>query len=97
MKTFIKLLFLFLAFLISVVFTALNPASIDVNLYAITVSVPLSAIVVCALFLGIVLGYLSSLGKRFSTRRETKKIARKLQSTEDELIKLRQSPLRERD
>lgn len=95
MKTFTKLLFLFVAFLLSVVFTALNPTSIDVNLYAVTVSLPLSAIVVCALFLGIFLGYLSSLGKRLSSRREAKKIAKKLESKEQELMKLRQAPLRD--
>ena len=97
MKTLTKILFLFLAFLISVVFTALNPDSIEVNLYVVTLSLPLSVVVVFTLFLGVVLGYLFSLGKRISGRRETKKIARKLESTEKELMRLRQSPLRDSD
>lgn len=97
MKTLTKLLFLFFAFLLSVVFTALNPGSVEVNLYAATIQLPLSAIVICALFVGIFLGYLSSLSKRISSRRENKKISRKLQSTEMELTKLRQVPMRDAD
>lgn len=95
MKTFTKLFLLFVAFLISVAFTALNPHSIDVNLYAVSVSLPLSAIVVCALFLGIVLGYLTSLSKRLSARRETKKISKLLQSKDAEIQQLRRNPLRD--
>ncbi len=93
MKTFLKLVLLFIAVLISVAFTALNPGSVEVNLYSTTVSLPLSALVVIALFVGLVLGGLSNLVTIFGHRRTSRQLQKKLKNAEAELAELRKAPL----
>ncbi|MGV6860037.1 MAG: LapA family protein [bacterium] len=95
MKTLLKLFLLFIALLISVTFTVLNPGSVDVDLYTTKLHLPLSALVVIALFIGLVLGGLSNLVTIFGSRRTARQLKKQLANAETELAELRKAPLRD--
>ncbi len=95
MKIFIKLIFLFVAVVLSVSFTVLNPGSVQVNLYSNTVDLSLSALVVITLFFGLVLGGLVSLVGQFGLKRTIRQLNRKLSDTETELTQLRRLAIRD--
>ena len=93
MKTFIKLSLLLFAVLASIFFTVLNPGTVQIDLYLIKPQLPLSALVVIALFFGLVLGALSNVLTVFGHKVENRKVCRKLEAAETELNNLRKMPL----
>lgn len=89
------LLFYLLLIILGVSFAALNAASVAVNFYLKTVSMPISVLMTIMLGVGIVLGFLLFFSRYWRLKSEYRKIKNQLKLTEKEIKNLRSIPLQD--
>jgi len=77
------------------VFTVLNTASVEVDVYFYQTTVPVSVLIFVSLLVGAVLGVFVSLGLSFQHRVETRKLRKQLAQSEQELSNLRKIPMKD--
>jgi uncharacterized integral membrane protein len=95
MRALIYFVFILLAAVAAVVFTALNPGDVTVNLYFRQVTLPFSLVVVASMFFGVLLGMLAGGVVALGRRRALRRLRKQLALDEKELSNLRKLPLRD--
>ncbi len=95
MRALIYFVFILLAAIAAVVFTALNPGEVTVNLHFRQVTLPFSLVVVASMFFGVLLGMLAGGVVALGRRRTLRRLRKQLALTEKELSNLRKLPLRD--
>ncbi len=95
MKALIYFVFILFAAIAAVVFTALNPGEVTVNLHATRITLPFSLVVVASMFFGVLLGMFAGGLVALGRRRELRKLRKQLALAEKELSNLRKLPLRD--
>ena len=78
-------------------FTVLNATPVLIDYYAGKSTMPLSLLLVIALFAGAVLGVLASIGIMLRLKTENVKLKKELKLAENEVMNLRRLPLRDID
>ena len=89
------LAFYTLLVLVGVSFAALNAASVSVNMYFKTLTMPISVLVVGMMGLGMLLGFLLSLARYWRLKTEHRGLKNQLKLTEKEIKNLRAIPLQD--
>ena len=74
----------------------LNAQSVTLNLYLREFSLPVSVLVFLALVLGAVLGILASAGMVLRRQQEVRRLKRRLALSEEEVLNLRNIPIKDR-
>ena len=92
-KAFFYLILILMAVAVSVAFTALNPGTIDVNLYISQFRVPVSVVVVLSAFIGILLGVMASSAAIVLKTHDLRRCRKQLRESQSELRALRKQPL----
>ena len=92
MKRFAIFLLLVFVVLLVMVFTVLNTASVEVDVYFYQTTVPVSVLIFLSLLVGALLGVFVSLGLSFQHRVEIRKLRKQLAQSEQELSNLRKIP-----
>ena len=82
------LLYLALVFL-GLAFTALNQETVTLDYHLGRLEVPLAALVICAIFLGVVVSLMICSGSKFKARIEIRKLTKEIDMLEQEIEKLR--------
>jgi putative membrane protein len=95
MKRLAIFILLVLVVLLVMVFTVLNTASVEVDVYFYQTTVPVSVLIFVSLLVGAVLGVFVSLGLSFQHRVETRKLRKQLAQSEQELSNLRKIPMKD--
>jgi uncharacterized integral membrane protein len=95
MKALIYFIFILFAAVCAVVFTALNPDEVTVNLYYSRITLPFSLVVVASMFFGVLLGMLAGGLLALGRRREMRKLRKQLTNAEKELTNLRKIPIKD--
>lgn len=80
---------------LGVSFAALNAASVQVNLYVKTVSMPISVLMTIMLGIGILIGSLLFINRYWRLKIECFKMKNQLKLTEKEIKNLRSIPLQD--
>ena len=78
-----------------VLFAVLNAETVQLNYYLGVVNLPLSLILVLAMILGGILGVFASLAMIMGTKRENSKLKKLLDTTEKEVLNLRNIPIKD--
>ncbi len=95
LRIFYLLLFLLLV-VIGIAFAVLNAEAVEFNYYFSSRQVPLSLILVLAMFSGAVLGVLASLGLIIRLKREALQLRRNAELAEKEIANLRAIPIKDK-
>ncbi|HFQ13177.1 MAG TPA: LapA family protein [Gammaproteobacteria bacterium] len=95
MRIFYLLLFLLLV-VIGIAFAVLNAEAVEFNYYFSSRQVPLSLILVLAMFSGAVLGVLASMGLIIRLKREALQLRRNAELAEKEIANLRAIPIKDK-
>lgn len=91
----LMLVFYILLIIIGVSFAALNAASIQVNFYFKTVSMPVSVLMTLMLGVGIFIGFILFINRYWRLKIECHKMKSQLKLTEKEIKNLRSIPLQD--
>ncbi len=91
----VMIVFYLLLILVGVSFAALNAASVQVNFYFSTLSMPVSVLITLMLGVGVLLGFCLFLGKYWRLKAEHRRIKNQLWLTEKEIKNLRAIPLQD--
>lgn len=94
MRLFMTLFYLLLI-LFGISFAVLNAASVPVNFYFITLTIPISALIIIALGIGLLLGSFLFLCRYWVLKVEHLRIKNQLKLTEKEIKNLRSIPLKD--
>ena len=89
----IMLIIYILLIIIGVSFAALNAASVGVNFYFQTVSIPISVLITVMLGIGIFIGFILFIGRYWRLKADYHKLKNQLKLTEKEIKNLRSIPL----
>ncbi|VAX12296.1 hypothetical protein MNBD_GAMMA24-474 [hydrothermal vent metagenome] len=95
LRIFYLLLFLLLI-VIGIAFAVLNAEAVEFNYYFASRQIPLSLILVLAMFSGAVLGVLASTGVIVSLKREVAKLRKSSKLAEKEITNLRAIPIKDK-
>lgn len=87
--------FYVLLIILGISFAALNAASVQVNLYIIKLTLPISVLMAVMLGLGVCVGFFLFLGRYWSLKSEHRKISNQLKLTEREIKNLRSIPIQD--
>lgn len=93
MQRIIRLVIVLLVIIFGASFALLNADPVAFNYYFSAVQIPLSLIVVLALFFGAALGMLASAGMMLSSRRELTKLRKEAKLAQQEVKNLRSLPI----
>ena len=88
-------LLLIVAVICSVMFGMLNSQPININYYFGELQAPFSLVLAIALLVGVIIGALPGINVIVKTKRENKKLIRKIRLTEEEVINLRKIPIKD--
>ena len=91
----VMLIFYILLIILGVSFAALNAASVQVNFYFKTVSMPISVLMTLMLGVGILLGFILFLNRYWRLKISYLKVKGQLKLTEKEIKNLRSIPLQD--
>jgi putative membrane protein len=91
----VMLVIYILLIIIGVSFAALNAASVNVNFYFNTVSMPISVLITIMLGIGIFIGFILFIGRYWRLKAECHRIKNQLKLTEKEIKNLRSIPLQD--
>lgn len=91
----IMLIIYILLIIIGVSFAALNAASVDVNFYFKTVSMPISVLITVMLGIGILIGFVLFIARYWRLKAECHRVKNQLKMTEKEIKNLRSIPLQD--
>ncbi|RUR12185.1 LapA family protein [Legionella sp. km772] len=89
------LVFYILLIIVGVSFAALNAASVEVNFYIKTISMPISVLMTIMLGLGVLIGFLLFISRYWRIKIECRKMKNQLKLTEKEIKNLRSIPLQD--
>ncbi|HHJ20262.1 MAG TPA: LapA family protein [Gammaproteobacteria bacterium] len=95
MKAFFYLTSIVLAAALTILFTALNPGEVTVDLYFRQIVMPFSLVVILSIFVGALLGFSLGAIVVFSRNRALRKLSKRLNEAESELSNLRKLPIQE--
>ncbi len=95
LRIFYLLVFLLLI-VIGIAFAVLNAEAVEFNYYFSSRQIPLSLILVLAMFTGALLGVLASTGVIISLKREAAQLRKSAELAEKEIINLRAIPIRDK-
>ncbi len=95
LRIFYLLLFLLLI-VIGIAFSVLNAEVVKFNYYFSSSQIPLSLVLVLAIFTGAILGVLASTGMIISLKREATKLRKSSAIAEKEIKNLRAIPIKDR-
>ncbi len=95
LRIFYLLVFLLLV-VIGIAFAVLNAEAVEFNYYFSSREIPLSLILILAMFSGAVLGVLASTGVIIRLKRETSKLRKAAELAEKEIINLRAIPIKDK-
>lgn len=84
-----------LLIIIGVSFAALNAASVDVNFYFKTLSMPISVLMTIMLGIGMLIGFILFIARYWRLKAEFYKTKNQLKLTEKEIKNLRSIPLQD--
>lgn len=91
----ITLVFYLLLIIIGVSFAALNAATVQVNFYVKTLSMPISVLMTMMLGFGILIGFILVIGRYWRLKIECRKMRSQLTLSEKEIKNLRSIPLQD--
>ena len=94
MRIFISL-FIIVAVLSSVLFTVLNSHPVDINFYFGETSAPLSLVLAITLVFGVILGLSPCMYLIVKIKRENKRLSKRIKLTEEEIVNLRNIPIKD--
>lgn len=96
----LKRIFLVVLFVLLVViatsFTVLNAGSVQLNLYLYSVEAPVSILIFLCLVIGALLGLIAGAGAVLKRGHEIRRLKRKLATCEEEVLNLRNIPIKDR-
>lgn len=95
MKRIISFIIIILTVGIGLVFALLNSESVSFNYYLEQINIPLSLLLVIALAIGVVIGWIANMGIVIRLKRENAKIRKEAKLSEKELGNLRSLPLKD--
>ena len=95
MKALVYFIVILFAAVCAVVFTALNPDDVTVNLYYSKFTLPFSLVIVASMFFGVLLGMLAGGVLALGRRRAIRKLRKQLGVAEKELSNLRKLPIKD--
>jgi putative membrane protein len=95
MKKIVSLFFSIVLVLLGLSFSILNADLVKLNLYLKTWELPLSLVVISALILGVLLGFLVAMIKIVSLKRLNNKLRKKADIAEKEISNLRTIPIKD--
>ncbi len=95
MKVLFYLVFLLAMAALVIVFTALNPQAVTIDLSVQRFTLPLSVVIILSVFFGVLLGLLFQLPGALGRRRHIGRLRRQLAQAEEELSRLRKLPVQE--
>jgi len=95
LRIFYLLLFLILI-VIGIAFAVLNAEAVEFNYYFSSRQIPLSLVLVLAMFIGAVLGVLASTGVIISLKREAAQLRKSAALAEKEIKNLRAIPIKDK-
>jgi len=93
LRIFYLLLFLLLI-VIGIAFAVLNAEAVEFNYYFSSRQIPLSLVLVLAMFTGAILGVLASTGVIVGLKREAAKLRKSIELAEKEITNLRAIPIK---
>ena len=90
----LTLLFTLVLLLLGISFAALNAEPVTVNFYVATISIPISLMIVIALGIGMLIGFLLIFFSYLKLKNENRKLKNRKKVTEKEVENLRAIPLK---
>ena len=81
--------------LLGLAFAVVNAKPVELNYFLATREVPLAMVLVLTLTLGALMGIVFSLGMVIRLKRETLRLRRQIQLTEQEVVNLRTMPIKD--
>lgn len=96
MKRILLVILFFVLVLLATAFTVLNAQSVTLDLYLREFAVPVSVLVFLTLIIGALLGMLASAGVILRRRQEIRRLKRRLALSEEEVLNLRNIPIKDR-
>lgn len=87
--------FYLLLVLLGISFAALNAASVQVNLYVVKLTLPISVLMATMLGLGMLLGFFLFFARYWSLKSDHRRISNQLKLTEREIKNLRSIPIQD--
>ena len=81
--------------LLGLAFAVVNSKPVELNYFLASREVPLAMVLVLTLILGALMGIVFSLGLVIRLKRETLRLRRRIQQTEQEVVNLRTMPLKD--
>jgi len=94
MRRLIAILLFIIIFIAVVSFSALNPTPTTIHYYIVSLTVPLSIIVITSLISGLIIGTAITFSKIVTLRYENRQLKKKLTASEQEVNNLRILPLK---
>lgn len=92
MRMFMMMLYLVLI-LIGVSFSVLNAASVDINFYFKSISMPVSVLMIVMLGIGLLMGFFTASFRYWRLKSECRRLKNQLKLTEQEIKNLRTIPV----
>jgi lipopolysaccharide assembly protein A len=95
LRKLILIIVLILAVLLGASFTLLNADTIALNLYVLSLELPLSVVIFLSLLIGALLGAFACMGWMLRRVRDNHHLQKRVRLAEDELSKLRRLPIKD--
>lgn len=96
MKRILVILLVVAVVVVATGFTLLNPGTVEVDVYLRVVELPLALLVFLSIALGALLGVLAGLGMVVRRQAEIHRLKKKLAVSEQEVLNLRNIPIKDR-
>ncbi len=91
----IRIVFLFLILLIGLAFTVKNDQMVELNYFVGTIEISVSLLLILGMFIGSVLGVLSSMIAILPLKREVSRLRQQTSIKEQEIMNLRAIPIKD--
>lgn len=91
MRRLIYALFYLMLIVLGLVFASLNQQMVELNYHVGRLPVPLAALVICSIIVGVLISLVICAGSKLKIRIENRKLNKKLSSLEQEVQNLRQA------
>jgi putative membrane protein len=95
MSRVISLILIAILVLLGLAFAVVNAKPVELNYFLASREVPLAMVLVLTLILGALMGIVFSLGLVIRLKRETLRLRRRIQQTEQEVVNLRTMPIKD--
>lgn len=95
MSRLVSLILITFFVLLGLAFAVVNAKPVELNYFLASREVPLAMVLVLALVMGALMGIVFSLGMVIRLKRETLRLRRQIQLTEQEVVNLRTLPIKD--